>query len=94
MGVRRRKIERVTALKPGGFRGSAPTGEQKLLTIANALLTTRGCGRPPNRPQPMGIVKKSVNRFVRQVPGFFPALFPCLTEGKLAPKSSAIHRSP
>jgi hypothetical protein len=42
-----------------------------LFGVVNALLTTRGCGCPPDRPQQMGINEKPVNRFVVFYKGFF-----------------------
>jgi len=51
------------------------TGEQNLSEVVHALLTTMGSGCPPDRPQQMGLMQKSVNRFVLKTDAFFPEIF-------------------
>jgi hypothetical protein len=48
----------------GVFRRKMSLGEQKLLELIYALLTTTGCGQCPEHPQPIELWFSGVNRFV------------------------------
>jgi hypothetical protein len=50
--------------KAGVVRCTEAAGDNKLLELINALLTTTGGGPPSQRPQPMGLPNFPVNRFV------------------------------